>query len=149
MESEKHGDLAGLHVSSDDLGKFVTVTVETAIYSQESVLKTAYWFTDQCYVFIDKSTPEDSSLLVELRNKSSVDDSLTKLAREFCNRLLDQRVRDIVIKETGKVRDFLVEKAFQDGSKHLDPTLLRSDETAIPKPSETYNSVTTPPNIKG
>lgn len=136
---EKPEASGGLQVSTDDLGNRITVSVGLSIYTHTSILKTAYWFTDQCYVFIDRVEGAEDLLRIELRNKESTsNESLEILAREFCNRLLDQRVRDIVFKETRKVRDFLVEKAFFEGSKHLDPTLLQSDESSIPSSNQSY-----------
>jgi len=140
MIDEGSEDLTGLQVSSDELGRYVAISVDTSVYSRSSVLKTAYWFTDQYYVFIDRVDNDNAFLRVELRSKVDREhDSLTSSARELCNSLLDQQVRDLVSKETGHVRDFLIKKSFFEGSKHLDPALLHSDETAIPSPNQSYD----------
>ena len=87
--ADQLGDLAGIRVLSDTMGACVLVDIDTSIYGQTSVMKTAYWYTDTHYVFIAHGD-ERSQLRVELRGKSeSSSEELDILSREFCNRLLD------------------------------------------------------------
>ena len=131
-------DLAGLQVSTDELGAYVAVIIDTAIYQRTAVMKTAYWQTNYCYVFIAKGNSTDT-LKIELRVKDPAQVvDLEPLARDFCNRLLDQQVREMVATETGEIRDTLVKKAFFEGRKHLDPAILRSDESAVPTHGQSY-----------
>jgi len=132
------GDAGGFTISTGGLGAFISVTIDTAVYDRMAVFKSAYWYTDICYLFISKGDKADT-LQIEFRPKNSEqENSLDKLAREFCNRLVDQQVREAVAAETGNIRDALIEKAFFEGGKHLDPSILRSDESAIPSQSESY-----------
>ena len=132
------GDAGGFTISTGDLGTFISVTIDTAVYDRNAVFRTAYWYTDICYLFIAKGD-EPGILLVEFRSKNSEQESLLeRLARDFCNRLVDQQVREIVAAETGNIRDALIEKAFFEGGKHLDPTILLSDESAVPSQGESY-----------
>jgi len=87
--------------------------VSRAIYSDVAVFKTAYWCTDRYYVFIDDDGPE--RLSIEIRQKSDDFTDLTIAADEFCNSLIDFRLRDIVNAETGSIRDSLIRRAFQEG----------------------------------
>jgi His-Xaa-Ser system protein HxsD len=131
-------DLAGLQIFSDELGAYIVVVIDTAIYERAAVMKTAYWQTNQCYVFIAKGNAPDT-LKIEFRAKDPTQaDGLEPFARDFCNRLLDQQVRELVATETGEIRDALVRKAFFEGNKHLDPAILRSDESAIPASGQSY-----------
>ena len=134
-----HEDLAGLQILTDELGAYIAVEIDTAIYQRAAVMKTAYWQTNQCYVFIAKGNVPDA-LRIEFRVKDPAQgDDLELLVRDFCNRLLDQQVRELVATETSEIRDALVRKAFFEGSKHLDPAILQSDESAIPASSQGYN----------
>ncbi len=136
--AKNNEDIAGLQISSDNLGVYVAVSIDTAIFRRVAVMKTAYWYTDQCYVFVAKGDAPDS-LKIELRAKEPAEtDFLESLARAFCNRLLDQQVREMIAIETGEIRDALVKKAFFEGSKHLDPTILQSNESAVPSPGQSY-----------
>jgi His-Xaa-Ser system protein HxsD len=117
---------------TDQLGAVARVRIDTSVYSKTAVFKTAYWYTDRCYLFL--STPDDpvETIQVEVRPKEEVGrDELVALCREFCNSLIDQQVRQDVIAETGSIRETLVKKAFFEGGKH--PDGLRSKEEDIPK----------------
>ena len=136
--AETSEDLAGLRVSHDELGIFIVVEVDTTVFDRIAVMKTAYWFTDTHYIFIARGDTPDS-LRIELRTKAQTEPGdLELLAREFCNRLLDQQVREMVAAETGEIRDALIKKAFFEGSRHVDPAVLRSDEGAIPARDQSY-----------
>ena len=133
-----HEGLAGLQVFTDELGAYIAIVIDTAIYQRTAVMKTAYWQTNQCYVFIAKGNAPDT-LKIEFRVKDPAQsDDLEPLAREFCNRLLDQQVRELVASETGEIRDALVRKAFFEGNKRLDPAILQSNESAIPASGQSY-----------
>ena len=136
--AKSHEDLAGLQIFTDELGAYIAVEIDTAIYQRAAVMKTAYWQTNQCYVFIAKGNVPDT-LKIEFRVKDPAQaDDLEPLARDFCNRLLDQQVRELVATETGGIRDDLVRKAFFEGKKRLDPAILQSDESAVPASGQSY-----------
>ena len=125
-------------VTRDELGELITVTIDNTVYSREAVFKSAYWFTNGYYIFLARGD-EPHTLQVQMRLKNSDNaDSLENSAREFCNRLADQQVREFVASETGMIRDVLIKKAFFEGSKHFDPDILRSNETNVPLPTDSY-----------
>ena len=39
------------HAGTDSLGAYATANVDTEVYGETVLLKTAYWFTDQYYLF--------------------------------------------------------------------------------------------------
>jgi His-Xaa-Ser system protein HxsD len=101
-------------LGTDTLGEYAHVLIDRAIYGDTAIFKTAYWFTDRFYVFLD-NTP-DNRLAVELRPKvSSPSTDLQTACAEFCNSLVDFRVRTMVLNETKGVREALVTKAFMEG----------------------------------
>jgi His-Xaa-Ser system protein HxsD len=111
------GSHGGVEYSLDDLGGYATISVDTRVFSEAAILKTAYWLTDQYYLYLfrDNAHPE-SKLIVELRLKKQGDhNSLENACRVFSNQLLDQEVRQVVQAETSGLRDSLVQKAFFEG----------------------------------
>lgn len=101
-------------LETDALGECTQVLINRQLYSDAAIFKTAYWFTDRFYVFLD--TASDDRLLVELRPKvSSAPVDLAVACAEFCNSLVDFRVRGMVLNETNAVREALVTKAFMEG----------------------------------
>ena len=101
-------------LGTDTLGEYAHVLIDRELNGDTAIFKTAYWFTDRFYIFLD-STP-DNRLSVELRPKaSSSPTDLQATCAEFCNSLVDFRVRAMVLKETHAVREALVTKAFMEG----------------------------------
>lgn len=102
-------------LETDALGEYAQVLIDRQLYSDTAIFKTAYWFTDRFYVFLDAAP--DNRLLVELREKdaSPQKTDLQIACAEFCNSLVDFRVRSMVLTETSVVREALVAKAFMEG----------------------------------
>jgi His-Xaa-Ser system protein HxsD len=101
-------------LGTDTLGEYAQVLIDRDLYGDTAIFKTAYWFTDRFYIFLD-STP-DKRLSVELRPKvASPPTSLQAACAEFCNSLVDFRVRGMILNETQAVREALVTKAFMEG----------------------------------
>ena len=100
-------------------GNTAVLSVDESIYSRDAVLRTSYWFTDRCYLFI--SRPERGTLVVSIRLKESkptlerpVPDLLETVVGEFQNTLLDQQLRIDIEQQTRTVRELLVAKAFSE-----------------------------------
>lgn len=123
---------------SDELGVFARVSVDPKVFSETAILKTAYWFTDQHYLFLAKNA-DTGFIDVEFRLKQG--DSLDKLKAacgEFWNNVLDQEVRQKVLGETSAVRDTLIKKAFFEAGAAL-PNGTVSNESSLPQPGQTYH----------
>lgn len=90
----------------------VVLDVDEAIYCREAVLRTAYWFTDKCYLFVAR--PRAGSLRVWIRQKSD-GSALDDVAGAFANALLDHQLRVEIGQQSGAVRDLIVAKAFTEG----------------------------------
>ena len=126
---------------SDQLGTCAHFLIDESVYSRIAIFKTAYWHTDQYYLFLNRSLENPHCIKVEIRPKKEMDRAELDLScKAFCNSLIDQQVRQDVIKETGNIRDALVEKAFRDGKKHLNPDDLLSDESFIPNNTDDYKN---------
>jgi His-Xaa-Ser system protein HxsD len=91
----------------------ITLLVDETIYSRSALLKTCYWFTNRCYVFISRH--DKQHLAVRLASKPS-SSALDAIAGEFENALLDHQLRFEIAKETATLRELIVAKAFAEGN---------------------------------
>ena len=103
-----------------------SIPIDEEIYTRDAVLRTCYWFTDRCFVFI--SRPQQGFLLVSLRVKDAVPTldnprpiSIEIVAGEFQNALLDQQLRIDIELQTRVVRELIVAKAFSEAGALDDP----------------------------
>jgi His-Xaa-Ser system protein HxsD len=96
------------HVSD----KSLTLEVDTAIYSLETLFRVCYAFTDRCYLFLEPATKE-TSVMVRITGKRSGFD-LNTIAGEFSNALIDERVRRDIAAETMAIRELIVAQAFAE-----------------------------------
>lgn len=113
----------------DRCGDLVRFSLDRSIYSDEAILKTAYWFSDRFYIYLDPLP--DNRLLVELRLKGANSLDLAQAVGEFSNSLLDFRLRQVVIQETGPIREALVAKAFSEGCPTAGLSPAISDESSL------------------
>lgn len=101
-------------LETDAFGDSARVQIDRQLYGDTAIFKTTYWFTDRYYVFLESTS--DTHLTVELRPKVSAQPTdIQSACAEFCNSLVDFRVRGMVLEETSAVRDALVTKAFLEG----------------------------------
>jgi His-Xaa-Ser system protein HxsD len=119
-------------IENDVLGELGTVTVDPSLYSEQAIFRTSYWLTDSHYVFLDR---EGGRIRVEIRNKPGSDADLRQTCAEFCNSLIDFRLREIVAQETGTIREALVKQAFMEGVPTPGLSGARSNEKHLAKAS--------------
>jgi len=96
----------------------IILLVDETIYARIALLKTCYWFTNRCYIFIYRH--DDQHLAVRLASKASTS-NLDAIAGEFENALLDHQLRFEISNETATLRELIVAKAFADGNVLEDP----------------------------
>ncbi len=106
--------------------------MDKGLYTEDAIFKAAYWFTDRYYLFLDATS--DGKVIVEIRGKSSLaPDVLKATILDFCNSLVDFRVREQVMKQTSSVRDALILRAFGEGSPWPDLPGVKSNENRLVK----------------
>jgi His-Xaa-Ser system protein HxsD len=89
-----------LHQNGDGL----LIEVDLEVYGIAALMKVADKFTDRCFVHLQRRGEQ----IVEVRFRSK--DSrvpLDSIAGEFCNEILDQRLREIVALESEPVRNLV------------------------------------------
>lgn len=101
----------------------LSVDVNEGIYTRDALLRTAYWFTDRCYIFISRLG--ENLFRVQFKAKAPAAEvaavALEEIAGEFLNALLDHQVRQDIESETGRVRELLLAKAFAEAGVLEDP----------------------------
>lgn len=104
---------SGLFAIHDNV---LSVDVDESVYSRDAVLRTAYWFTDRCYLYIARTGP--GLFRVQFKPKAPKSDlvleTLEEVAGEFLNSLLDHQIRHDIESQTGRIRELLVAKAFAE-----------------------------------
>jgi His-Xaa-Ser system protein HxsD len=88
------------------------LVVEESIYSKEALLRTCYWFTDRCYLFISRPGPYQFSVRIRPKTRGL---PLESISGEFENALIDQQLRQDIDRETERLRELIVAKAFAEG----------------------------------
>lgn len=95
-------------VSDDGLA----VAVNSDLYSREALFRVCYLFTDRCYLFLSQ---EEGSPVIHVRfTRKSPETDLSRLAGEFSNELVNQKVRLDVAAETKAIRELIVAQAFAE-----------------------------------
>jgi His-Xaa-Ser system protein HxsD len=99
-------------------GGEATLLVDESVYGREALLRTCYWFTDRCYLFVSPAGPNQFS--VRIRAKAG-GPALESISGEFENALIDQQVRQDIERDTSRIREMIVAKAFAEGQDLDDP----------------------------
>ena len=82
--------------------------VDLEIYTLSGLLKVTHKFTDRCFVHLKYRSERTVEVRFAAKNAEM---SLETIAGEFCNELLDQRLREIVGRESEPVRNLLLAHA--------------------------------------
>jgi His-Xaa-Ser system protein HxsD len=96
----------------------ISLFVDETIYNRIALLKTCYWFTDRCYIFIYRH--DDKNLGVRITGKFG-GTGVDAIVGEFQNALLDHQLRFEIERETATLRELIVAKAFAEGNVLEDP----------------------------
>lgn len=119
----------------------ITLLVDETIYSRSALLKTCYWFTNRCYIFIYRN--DEQHLSVRMASKPG-NGGLDSIVGEFENALLDHQLRFEIASETATLRELIVAKAFAEGNALEDPPVGDDRDpveqaTSVSKDNETQD----------
>jgi len=84
------------------------LVIKEELYSRAAILKAAYVFSDQAYIYLD--VPSNGEISIRFRAKKT-DDNLEKIEGEFMNELLQYVLRLQIAKDNQKIREQIVEQA--------------------------------------
>jgi His-Xaa-Ser system protein HxsD len=90
----------------------LSIFVDTNVYPLEVLFRACYVFTDKCYLFLSTT---DQPAVINVRFKRKLESAdLQSIVGEFCNELINQRVRLDVANETRSIRELIVAQAFAE-----------------------------------
>lgn len=108
--------------TEDSLGCLAKLIIDAQLYKKEAVLKTAYWHTDDFYLYISIA---NDNYEVELRPKTKCsEDELSIVCRKFLNSLIDYQLRQDILGETQEIREAIIRKAFGEATKKTVPDIF-------------------------
>jgi len=120
-----------LHEDEDGL----LMEVDLEVYGLPALLKVVYKFTDRCFVHLQRRN--ERVVEVRFRPKGS-QVQLDSIAGEFCNEVLDQRLREIVARESEPVRNLVLAHALSRVG------LANSEPKSTGPTTETQENLTPP-----
>jgi His-Xaa-Ser system protein HxsD len=93
-----------LHEDGDGL----LFEVDLDVYGLTPLQRVAHKFTDRCFVHLKHR--DERTVEVRLKPKTSRE-PLDLIAGEFCNEILDQRLREVIALESESVRNLVIAHA--------------------------------------
>ncbi len=93
---------------SNDLGNYARIYVDKAMYSNIAILKVCYEMSKNNHMHISN---RDESYVIDIYSK---DKCLHSVCHKFMDNLIDQELRQHIIKETTAVRELIIGKAFYE-----------------------------------
>ncbi|HXJ93204.1 MAG TPA: His-Xaa-Ser system protein HxsD [Terriglobia bacterium] len=115
-------------VESND--RALKLSVNLDVYPLSVLFRACYLFTDKCYVFLEREKGSHE-VIVHFAAKASYD-GLAALAGDFCNELVNQKVRSDISAETNPLRELIVAQAFTEAGL-LDRSASDSDYHEDPR----------------
>lgn len=89
----------------------VEIVINDGIYSKISVMRVAYQFIDEYYIYFDYISEKPHYLKIVLEPKQDLNKDLKKTAGEFHNELLNQNLRNAIELKTKSVRELVLARA--------------------------------------
>lgn len=87
------------------------ITLPLAVYGFDAIFRSCYWLTDRAYVYLSPQRGDLIEVTVVSKREATATD---RLAWEFLNDLIDQRLRIDINRETAAVREMIVAQAFAE-----------------------------------
>lgn len=88
------------------------VSLAATIYRTEAILRSCYWLTDRCYLYLAPSN--DDLIEVTMLAKSGNPGDTNQCAWDFLEDLIDQSLRIQINDETRVIRELIVGQAFAE-----------------------------------
>lgn len=79
------------------------------VYAKEAILAAAYLLTEK-YLTVINETESDHQIVIKSKDGNPVDSSIVE---SFVNNCLDEQLRIVLDKRTGKIRELIVKHAFK------------------------------------
>ncbi len=128
----------------DPPARTVESVVDETVYPLEAVYGACYLFIDRCYVFLDRQEGTRIRVVLKARGETT-EEGLAALVGSFANELLNQALRHRIGESNGRIREYIMAKAFFSADQQstidkllaeLDAEELAGDPLEIPIPWE-------------
>lgn len=111
-------------IVDESTGTCLRLRLDSALYNESVVFKCFYWYGKDFDVTVDRvnSGQEFAVTLVPHQSALTVEE-LEKLHSRVKRDLFDFKTRDIVVRETGAIRELIVAKAFSHSDEFDQPPI--------------------------
>lgn len=107
----------------------VSFLVDTRVYPISVLFRTAYAFTYRSFVYLENSAEHVVKVFLATR---SANEPAARIAGEFLNDLIDQKVRHDIAEDTRAIRELIVTQAFAEADL-LDRSSIHDDYDKDPR----------------
>lgn len=104
--------------------------LDQTLYPVDSIMGSAYVFTDRCYVLLDRVAENQVKVALTAKPGTS-GEAFAAIAGEFQNELLAQALRRHIGERHAKVRELIVARAMFGAAPELEAPAPALDEAAL------------------
>jgi len=106
----------------------INIFIDAQIFSKNALLKCLYWYGDKFHTTVALENTSQYVILLEPFSETNVkEEELDFFLQKFERDIIDYQLREIIVQQTGNIRDLLVAKAFSNGEFDEDPPAEISD----------------------
>ena len=107
---------------------YVEITIDSNIYSLETVYAATYAFLDKAYVILDGDPEEE--IIIKLKAKKDKDkEELERVAGEFLNELINSGLRLKIAKRNKKTKEYIMSAALIGASAEVQEKIKKNNDS--------------------
>ncbi|OAT19767.1 hypothetical protein M979_1079 [Buttiauxella noackiae ATCC 51607] len=107
-----------VYKDKNELGQYVALVLDKAIYSDRAIMKTCYVFTDRYYIHVTSLSAEQYQIYFYSKAEIAKNTQMESLPiQHFLEELNDNQLRQILLAETQVVHEEIVRKAFSPAAQ--------------------------------
>ncbi|MGB7799773.1 His-Xaa-Ser system protein HxsD [Buttiauxella sp.] len=110
--------MSPIQKGNNDLGDYVALMLDRAIYCDRAIMKTCYMLTDSYYIHV--TSPSTEQYVVYFYSKadpSNKAESKELPVQQFLEELHDNQLRQILLTETQAIHEEIIRKAFSPAAE--------------------------------
>ena len=107
---------------------YVELTIDSNIYSLETVYAATYAFLDKAYVILD-GDPEEEIIIKLKAKKDKNKEELERVAGEFLNELINSGLRLKIAKRNKKTKEYIMSAALIGASAEVQEKIKKNNDS--------------------